>query len=183
MRVPHIVPNCKTQSLKGAQMPTPAATELTTAAFIYQRNQDLLAKAMEGLTEEQWNARPLDACNSALWLLGHLIWARSRALMLVGFTWTKPWLDLFARGSRPAEILQFPPVEDLQDAWLDLCATFPATLEEIPPDILARPIQQPSPSFDGTIGGMLSFLAMHESYHVGQMAYVRRLLGGDRVVG
>jgi uncharacterized damage-inducible protein DinB len=164
-------------------MPTTTATELTTAAFIYKRNQEMLAKAIEGLTEEQWNERPLDSCNSALWLLGHMIWARSRALMLVGFTWTKPWIDLFARGSRPADTQQYPTSDDLLDAWLDLCALFPATLEEIPQDILAQPVQQPSPSFDGTIGGMLSFLAMHESYHVGQMVYVRRLLGGDRIVG
>jgi hypothetical protein len=161
----------------------PATTELITAAFIYERNQDLLAKAMEGLTEEQWSARPLEACNSALWVLGHLIWARSRALKLVGFTWTKPWLDLFARGSRPLDSKQYPPADDLLDAWEDLCSTLPATLEEIPEEVLERPVQQPSPSFNGKVGGMVSFLAMHESYHVGQMVYVRRLLGGEEAVG
>jgi hypothetical protein len=159
----------------------PAAPELTTAAFIYKRNQDMLAKAIYGLTEEQWSTRPLDACNSAHWLLGHLIWARSRALKLVGFTWTKPWLDLFARGSKPAESPQYPSADDLLDAWQDLCSTFPATLEEIPRDVLERPVQQPSPSFNGTVGGMVSFLAMHESYHVGQMVYVRRLLSSEGV--
>ena len=161
----------------------PATSELITAAFIYNRNQDMLAKAVEGLTEEQWSARPLESCNSVLWLLGHLIWARSRALKLVGFTWTKPWLDMFARGSRPADNQQYPPANDLLDAWEDLCSTFPATLEEIPHDVLAQPVQQPSPSFDGTVGGMVSFLAMHESYHVGQIVYVRRLLGGEGIVG
>jgi len=164
-------------------MPISTATELTTAAFIYQRNQDMLAKAIDGLTEEQWSERPLGACNSALWLLGHMTWARSRALMLVGFTWTKPWLDLFARGSRPAETQLYPTADEVQDAWQDLCSTFPATLEEIPQSILAQTVQQPSPSFDGTVGGMLSFLAMHESYHVGQVVYLRRLLGGEGIVG
>jgi hypothetical protein len=81
-------------------------------------------------------------------------------LKLLGFTWTKPWLD----------------------AWHNLCLTFPATLEEIPRDVLEQPVQQPSPSFDGTVGGMVSFLAMHESYHVGQMVYVRRLLGVESLV-
>jgi uncharacterized damage-inducible protein DinB len=161
----------------------PAATELNTAAFIFKRNQEMLAKAIDGLTPEQWNARPLDACNSALWLLGHIVWARSRALKLVGFTWTKPWLEMFARGSNPAETAQHPAVGELLDAWQDLCSTFPATLDEIPPDVLAKSVQQPSPSFDGTVGGMVSFLSMHESYHVGQVVYVRRLLGADRTVG
>ena len=161
----------------------PAATELNTAAFIFKRNQDMLSKAIEGLTVEQWNARPQDACNSAIWLLGHIVWARSRALKLVGFTWTKPWLDQFARGSKPSETSQYPSVDEMLDAWQDLCSTFPATLEAIPQDVLTASVQQPSPSFDGTVGGMVSFLSMHESYHVGQLVYARRLIGNDGVVG
>jgi len=157
----------------------PAATELTTAAFIFKRNQEMLAKAIDGLTAEQWNARPQGTCNSAQWLLGHIVWARSRALKLVGFTWTKPWLDLFARGSKPSETSQYPSVDEMLDAWQDLCSTFPATLEAIPQDVLTASVQQPSPSFDGTVGGMVSFLSMHESYHVGQLVYVRRILVGE----
>jgi uncharacterized damage-inducible protein DinB len=155
----------------------PAATELSVAAFIFNRNQDMLAKAIDGLTDQQWVARPQDSCNSIFWLVGHMVWARSRALKLVGFTWTKPWLDMFARGSKPVDSAQNPAVEDMLDAWQELGTVFPATLEEIPADVLAKPVDQPSPSFDGTVGGMVSFLSMHESYHVGQVVYVRRLLG------
>jgi uncharacterized damage-inducible protein DinB len=48
---------------------------------------------------------------------------------------------------------------------------------------MAAAAPSPSPSFDGTVGGMVSFLAMHETYHVGQAVYLRRLLGHGRVVG
>lgn len=161
----------------------PAATEIITADFIYRRNQQLLAKAIDGLTDEQWSARPDGSGNSVLWLVGHLVWARSRALRLVGFTWSRPWLDQFVRGSNPAETAAYPSRTELLDAWHDLCESFPATLGEISHDALAKPVQQPSPSFDGTVGGMISFLAMHEAYHVGQVAYARRLLGKDGVVG
>lgn len=160
-----------------------AATELTTALFIYRRNQDLITKAIEGFSSEQWNQRPLDASNSALWLFGHIIWARSRALKLVGFTWSKPWLDLFVRGSKPSENPSYPPLSEMLDAWHDLCISFPATLDEISSGTLSKPVQEPSPSFDGTVGGMVNFLAMHESYHVGQLAYVRRMLGYDGIIG
>ena len=90
---------------------------------------------------------------------------------------------MFARGTKHTSDTAYPPVEDVLDAWQDLCSTFPATLEAIPADALTKPVQQPSPSFDGMVGGMLSFLAMHESYHVGQFVYVRRLSGGDGVIG
>lgn len=151
------------------------AAELTTAAHIYERNQSLLAKATEGFTIEQWIAQPQGA-NSALWVLGHIAWARSRALRLIGYTWTKQWLSLFERGSKPVSAPEYPPVEEVLDAWEDLCASLPAALEAASERTLAAPVQQPSPSLDGTVGGMVSFLAMHESYHVGQLAYLRRLV-------
>jgi DinB superfamily len=168
---------------KGEQTMMPAATELVTTDFIFKRNQELLTKAIDGLTDEQWNIRPLDACNSVLWLVGHIVWARSRALQLVGFTWTKPWLVQFARGSKPTESTAYPTRMEMMDAWHDLCSSFPAALGEISHDVLAKPVQQPSPSFDGTVGGMVGFLAMHESYHVGQVVYARRMLGCDEISG
>jgi uncharacterized damage-inducible protein DinB len=161
----------------------PVATELCTAANIYKRNQEFLAKAIDGLSEEQWQQRPGESSSCALWIVGHIVWARSRALQFIGYTWTQPWLNLFARGSKPADADQYPSAAELLDAWEDLCTSLPAALEEVHEDVLSKPVQQPSPSFDGTVGGMISFLAMHESYHVGQVVYLRRLLGHDKVVG
>ncbi len=155
----------------------PVAAELVTTDFIFRRNQEMLAKAIDGLTDEHWVARPFGTCNSVQWIVGHIVWARSRALHIMGFTWTKPWLDQFARGSKPSESVENPSRIEMMDAWHDLCETFPAALGEISHAVPAKPVQQPSPSFDGTVGGMIGFLAMHESYHVGQVVYARSLLG------
>jgi uncharacterized damage-inducible protein DinB len=155
----------------------PVAADLTTAAQIYERNHSLLARAIEGLSAEQWLMQPCEGANCALWIVGHIVWARSRALQLIGFTWTKPWISLFERGSKPAAEGIYPPVEEVLDAWDDLRVSFPAALEQISDATLAIAAQQPSPSLDGTVGGMIAFLAMHESYHVGQLVYLRRLVG------
>jgi uncharacterized damage-inducible protein DinB len=155
----------------------PVAAELTTAAQIYERNKSMLSKAIDGLTAEQWLAQPKEGSNSALWILGHIVWSRSRALRLIGFTWTKPWLSLFERGTKPLEGSAYPPVNDVLDAWEDLCVSLPAALEATPDETLAKSVQELSPSLDGTVGGMICFLAMHETYHIGQIAYLRRLVG------
>ena len=154
----------------------PVASELIVAAHIYACNQSQIAKAIEGLSAEQWVMNPREGANSALWILGHIVWARSRALKMIGYTWTKPWLNLFERGSKPLPASQYPPVEEALGAWEDLCLSLPAALEATPDATLIKPVQQPSPSFDGTVGGMISFLAMHESCHVGQLLYLLRLL-------
>ena len=152
----------------------PIAAELVTASQIFRRNEALLAKAIEGLNTEQWSTRPGECSNSALWIVGHMVWARSRALKLLGTSWTAPWLQQFERGAKPTEAVKYPQADEILLAWEELSTIFPLALEAAP---------EPSPSFDGTIGGMVSFLAMHETYHVGQVVYVRRLLGHERVVG
>lgn len=161
----------------------PIAPEFVTTAHIYKRNEAMLAKAIEGLTTEQWSRRPQDSGNSALWVVGHIAWARSRALKLLGVSWTAPWLTHFERGSKPEDASQYPSCDEVLAAWKELSALMPSALEAVPADAMAAPAPLPSPSFDGTIGGMVSFLAMHETYHVGQVVYLRRLLGHDRIVG
>jgi uncharacterized damage-inducible protein DinB len=161
----------------------PTLPELVTAAQIYQRNESLLAKAIGGITAEQWTWRPQESSNSALWILGHMVWARSRALKLLGVSWTAPWLTHFERGSKPEDASQYPSSEEVLIAWEELSAGFPPALEAASTAAMAAPAPEPSPSFDGTVGGMVSFLAMHETYHVGQVVYVRRMLGRDKVAG
>ncbi len=39
------------------------------------------------------------------------------------------------------------------------------------------------PSADGKLSGTVNFMALHETYHVGQVAYVRSFLGHAGVMG
>lgn len=68
----------------------PVAPEFVTTAHIYKRNEAMLAKAVDGLSAGQWTCRPQESSNCALWILGHIVWARSRALKLLGVSWSAP---------------------------------------------------------------------------------------------
>jgi len=48
---------------------------------------------------------------------------------------------------------------------------------------LATPVTQGPPSADGKLSGVVNFMAFHETYHVGQLAYVRSLLGHTGAMG
>ena len=39
------------------------------------------------------------------------------------------------------------------------------------------------PSADGKISGVINFLAIHETYHVGQVSYLRSWMGHKGVMG
>ena len=47
----------------------------------------------------------------------------------------------------------------------------------------APPPAQAPPSIDGTVGGIVGFMAYHETYHFGQAAYISRWLGKPSIMG
>jgi uncharacterized damage-inducible protein DinB len=161
----------------------PIASEIAVAANIYRQNHALLEKSIEGLTDEEWNRRPGDSSNSVLWVVGHIVWARSRAIQFAGGSWTKPWLPLFARGAKPLTPAEYPSPEEVVTGWKEASTSLTAALEEASPEVLSAPAPEKSPSFDGKMGGMVTFLASHEAYHVGQAAYLRCWLGHGRAAG
>jgi uncharacterized damage-inducible protein DinB len=161
----------------------PVTAELTTAASIYQQNEKMLARSFEGLSPEEWQSRPNSTSNSMLWIAGHVVWARSMALKFLGITWSRPWLPLFARGAKPAAPAEYPSPQEIVLAWNDAKKCLTTALDEATDEVLSSAAPEKSPSFDGKIGGMVSFLAFHEAYHVGQVAYLRCWLGRKGVAG
>jgi len=117
------------------------------------------------------------------WLVGHLIWARKSVLGRLGAEWTAPWLGLYARGAKldPAAARPSPP--ELLSAWSEVSALLGEALEDASEEALSQPIKQGPPSADGKVSGVINFLAYHETYHVGQMAYLRCWLGHKGVMG
>ena len=161
----------------------PIATEITTAAQMYRQNDTLLTRSIDGLTPSEFLSRPSDTTNSVFWIVGHTVWARSMALKFLGSMWTKPWLPLFARGAKIETADRYPPLDEVLAAWKDVSTTLAKAMEEAPSEAMEAAAPEKSPSFDGKIGGMVSFLAYHETYHVGQLAYLRKWLGHAGAVG
>lgn len=155
------------------------APEIVCVAGGFRHNAGLLDKCIANLSEEEWKACPVEASNSLLWIAGHIVWARSRVLSTLGVSWSQPWLALFARGSKPTEAGGSPAAGDVLEAWGEVRSTLDTALESATSEALAAPWTEKAPSFDGKLSGFLSFMAVHESYHVGQATYLRRWLGRD----
>jgi uncharacterized damage-inducible protein DinB len=161
----------------------PVPTEIANAAGGFRMNANLFEKSLEGLSAEEWQACPNQSANALIWIAGHIVWARSRALGLLGADWSKPWLGLFARGTKPADAAECPSSDEVIAAWHEAKAALDAALENISSDALSASAPERIPSFDGKLSGTISFFAIHESYHVGQAAYVRKCLGHGQTAG
>jgi len=94
-----------------------------------------------------------------------------------------PCSSLFTRGATLAAQDQYPAVEEIRSGWDEVSTKLMASFSEAPADLLARPATKGPPSFDGKISGLVAFLAFHETYHVGQVSYLRKWLGYGQSVG
>ena len=154
---------------------------ITTAMF--SRSTGMFSKTIDGIPPEKWILQPASDSNHLLWIAGHVIVHRGVAAKLLGAEWSAPWEKLFARGAKRVDADQYPPASDIQDAWNDVSEKLTTALANTNAEALGKPTFQRMPSLDGTIGGTVSFLCLHEIYHVGQMSYLRKWLGYGQVVG
>jgi hypothetical protein len=140
-------------------------------------------KAIDGISPESWLVQPATDSNHLLWIAGHVVVHRGLAAKLLGAEWSAPWEKLFARGTKRADSEQFPSPHDIQESWKEVSERLTTALDNANARVLGTPALQGMPTFDGSIGGTVSFLCLHEIYHVGQMGYLRKWLGYGQVVG
>ena len=162
-------------------MPVPLV--IAAAAKNYKFNSDFLARTVEDLSTEESFKSPAANLNHAVWIVGHCIWARQRLLSRLGSDWTHPNLDIYARGAGLADVSAFPAPAEILNAWRDSSAVLDSVLDSISEEHLAQPAPPGPPSDDGKISGIVNFLAVHETYHVGQASYLRAWLGKKALMG
>ena len=159
----------------------PAA--LAPVSLIFKVNTGMLRTTLDGVADDELWQRPTPHTNSMLWIAGHLVQTRALVLALLGDEFDTGWGDLFARGAAIRERSQYPSraaIDAVHRQVIDRLRTKFAALSDAELSAPAR-----GPQFPGakTLGDQLAFLAFHESYHIGQLAYVRKALGHSAIAG
>ncbi|MGA7342869.1 MAG: DinB family protein [Terracidiphilus sp.] len=162
-------------------MPVPAV--IAAAAENYRFNSKFLENSVKDLAPEEWLRRPCATANHVAWIVGHVIWTRKQLLRRLGKEWSQPWMEQFARGTKLDEDAAYPAPDALLDAWRESSALLEDALASVPEDALAQPSTNGAPSADGKVSGVVNFLAIHETYHGGQISYLRSWLGHKGMMG
>lgn len=158
-------------------------TSFSNIKGMFKTNTDIINKALEGVKAEDWLRQPGNDSNHLLWLLGHVVVHRGLVLKQVGVDWNASWAPLFARGSERVDAAQYPSVEEMRDAWNQVSEQIKATLNESPAEVLTKPSAEGIPSFDKQVSGTVAFLAFHDTYHTGQISFLRKWLGYGQTIG
>ena len=145
-------------------------------AEIFALNADLATNCVEGLGQDEWHRRLSGRGNSMAFLLAHLVDARHFLLDVIDSPIENPLGELLADAKSIDEVDEMPPVDTIVEAWRSVSAHLMETLEALGQGDLDRVVAQGFPIAGGTALHALAFLAQHDSYHVGQMAFLRRQL-------
>ena len=158
------------------------AQALKGIAGQYGVNTGLVVKAFADIKDEDIFRRP-DGANSLHWIAGHITDSRMYIGGLAGLGTKSLWGKLFDGGCEIKEPEAYPPIGEILSAFKDIGAKLVTRFDELSDDELAASVEPDFPGQEKTVFGAIAFLSLHESYHVGQLAYIRRLFGYERLTG
>jgi uncharacterized protein YndB with AHSA1/START domain/uncharacterized damage-inducible protein DinB len=152
-------------------------------AFILAGNDSVADRAFIGVKPEDLWKRPTPQNNSMLWIYAHMATVRARMLNVLGDAYDPGLGDTFGRGAQVQDSESYPTREKIIEVSREVNARLFAKLATVSEAELSRKATGPMPPSVQTVGDQLAFFALHDSYHVGQLAYVRKALGLPGVVG
>ncbi|MBI5866732.1 MAG: DinB family protein [candidate division Zixibacteria bacterium] len=154
--------------------------ELQGYSLIFRSTHGLFHRALDGITKEQALERS-NGANPILWIAGHIVTVRSSFMRVIGGSVVVPWAGHFRRGDEVKNQDQWPSLAEVRAKWDEVHGAFMIQLETVTSAQLSALTE--APGLDKTVLGTLGLAALHDSYHVGQLAAARRRYGLERIVG
>lgn len=140
-------------------------------------NTRLLLNALEGIDDEAARRR-FEGTNHVAFLACHLVDARHYLARALGLPGESPFKDILEGAKGIDDVKEFPGLEEIRAAWRDVSASLSSRVASMPGADLDKPAPYAFPIEGGeSVLGCLTFLVQHDSYHLGQVAFLRRALG------
>jgi uncharacterized damage-inducible protein DinB len=150
---------------------------------LYGVNTSLFMSTLEDVKETDIFIRPQDKANSLHWVAGHMTTSRYIAANILGIDDGPPWGKMFDRGAEVKDKSVYPSIAEIKTAWQDISGKIMERFDVVTDEDLAGDPPFEVPGMECTKAATLAFLHFHESYHLGQLNYTRRLCDYDRLFG
>ena len=155
---------------------------IALAAQLFGVGDRLIRESLKDLTRDELFQRPGQGSHM-FWIFGHLTNSRCGLLTMLGRPHEMPCRELFGRGSELTADAEYPELDVVHETWNKASQELQERLEQLTEEGLEARAPRDFPIPDKTIGGAINFLAYHESYHAGQLGYLRKWLGRGSVAG
>jgi uncharacterized damage-inducible protein DinB len=144
---------------------------------ILRINTKLFRNCLEGMSDEQANVRPSAAANNAIFVAAHVADSRYFLLKVLGADLANPLAPYLEKAKSIDDVKRFPALSEIQSAWTAASRSLRDRIGAIPSAEWDVRCGERFPAADQTMIGALTFLVQHDSYHVGQLALLRRQVG------
>ena len=155
---------------------------IRSSVELYGVSTALTNKAIDGLSAEELHKKAGPDTNPAIPIFTHLAHSRCSLLRLLGSDCDLPWDGRFGRGGAMDDPSKYPELNDVRAVWKDVGERLHQRFEELTDEELSAGTPRRFLVPDPTIRGAINFLAYHEAYHVGQLAYLYKWLGQGALV-
>ncbi len=151
------------------------AKSIYHSEIIFNLNSRLFLSALAGITEEQAKERISGHNNPVNWLAAHTVWARYNTCAMLGKPAAKnPYDGLFENFKPFDAAAKYGTLADAKAEWQKVSDLLKEALASVTEEHLAADCPLKSPIGDFTFGGTITFLAQHESYDIGQIAFLKK---------
>ncbi len=151
------------------------ANSIYHAEMILNLNTRLFLSALDAVSEVHAKERMSDHNNPLNWLTAHTVWARYNICAMLGKPAAKnPYDGLFENFKPFDAAANYGTLADAKTEWNKASELLKEALATITEEHLAADCPLKSPIGDFTFGGTVTFLAQHESYDIGQIAFLKK---------
>jgi len=141
-------------------------------------NNSLLNTVLGDFEAADWEAQPEAGGNTAHWILGHVTVSRRYLARKLGAEIAKDeWEDTFGMSSKPGSTEGYPAPATLVEEFRARGKEIDGLLKELSADDATRDWGSKFPDGGTSVGDGVWFLYFHETYHLGQLGLLRRVLG------
>lgn len=151
--------------------------QVAPLAAILDLNTDLLVNCLADLSEAEARQCLAAGGNNIAFLAAHLTDTRHFLAKRLGAPLANPLARYLASAGGIEEIVVWPSLEEIRSAWLRVSAHLDQTLASLTAAEVSQPDAHRFPLDDKSRLGMIAFLVQHDSYHLGQVGFLRRQLG------
>jgi uncharacterized damage-inducible protein DinB len=144
---------------------------------ILELNTDLLLNCLDGLSDEEARQRLEGGGNTIAFLAAHLTDTRHFLANRLGHPLANPLSRYLAEASSIEDIVEWPTLAEQREWWRAVSRHLCDVVGGRTAEELSRPNVHRFPMRDATELGLIAFLVQHDSYHIGQMGFLRRQLG------
>jgi hypothetical protein len=135
---------------------------------LFSSNERLFKLTFDGISHEE-SLREMHNCNSANWILGHLVFIRNSILSHLSLppVADEKLKEVYGRGTIKPDMTKALALDTLKKMYEGSQADIMQGVEKLK---------------DEAILEQVTFLGFHEAYHLGQIGLIRKMLGKEGAI-